>query len=188
MRLRSKRILEGMMVHRSGSSRLDKCADGLKNTLLGERHLYHFLKDLGFRESMPKLQSRIQERTVADGRPETFFQVSFSGFIDAANYAAFERNLEDVNRKGGRFAVADFTALNYINSTGISALIRLFGQFKERGGVFCLASVPKPVGLSMHLLGVTSLIPFLKDVEAARQHFLDVLEGRVAPVAAEVLG
>src|SRR3989442_15278877 len=114
---------------------------------------------------MPKLASRIQERPVVPGRAETFFQVALSGFVDAANYSAFERTLEEVFQNGGRFAVADFSALNYINSTGISAIIRVFGQYKERGGAFCLASVPKPVGLSMHLLGVTSLIPFLKDAE-----------------------
>src|SRR5438132_13721609 len=102
---------------------------------------------------MPKLSGRIAEQPVVEGRPETFFQVHFSGFIDAANYAAFERILEDVFGKGGRFAVADFTELNYINSTGISALIRFFGLYKERGGLFCLANVPKAVGLSMHLLG-----------------------------------
>jgi anti-sigma regulatory factor (Ser/Thr protein kinase) len=38
----------------------------------------------------------------------------------------------------------------------------------------------------MHLLGVTSLVPFLKDVEAAKKLFLDVLEGRV-PVDPEVV-
>jgi anti-anti-sigma factor len=129
---------------------------------------------------MPKLLSRIQDLPVADARAEAFSQVSFSGFIDAANYAAFEKSLDDLYNRGNRFAAADFSAVNYINSTGISALIRLYGQYKQRGGLFCLASVPKPVGLSMHLLGVTSLIPFLKDLEAARQHFVDILEGRAA--------
>ena len=128
---------------------------------------------------MPKLICRIQESPVAEGRPETFFLLAFTGFIDAANYAAFEKHLDDVYRKGGRFAAADLSNLHYINSTGISALIRYFGLYTDRGGAFCLASVPKAVGLSMHLLGVTSLIPFLKDVPAAREHFRAVLEGRV---------
>ncbi len=133
---------------------------------------------------MPKLSSRIQEKKIAEGRSETFFHIRFSGFIDAANYAAYERTLEDVYRKGGRFVLVDFSELNYINSTGISAVIRFFGLYKERDGIFCLASVPKSVGLSMHLLGVTSLIPFLKDVEAARQHFEGVVTGRI-PIKSE---
>ncbi|MGH9360372.1 MAG: ATP-binding protein, partial [Thermoanaerobaculia bacterium] len=107
--------------------------------------------------------------------------IALSGFIDAASYPAFEKTLEEVFARGGRFAVADFSGLSFINSTGISAVIRFFGQYGERGGLFCLAAVPRPVGLSMHLLGVTSLIPFLKDVEAARQHLLDFLEGRLPP-------
>src|SRR5437867_3992321 len=101
---------------------------------------------------MPKLSARIQESPVAPSRPESFFQVAFSGFVDAANYAAFERTLEDVFTRGGRFAVADLSGLHYINSTGISAVIRFFGQYRERGGLFCVAAVPRTVGLSMHLL------------------------------------
>jgi anti-anti-sigma factor len=131
---------------------------------------------------MPKLSSRLQEKRVTEGRPETYFQLTVAGFVDAANYASFEKSLEDVYGKGGRFAFADLSELHYINSTGISALIRFYGLYKERGGAFCLASVPKAVGLSMHLLGVTSLIPFLKDGEAAREHFLAILEGRSVPV------
>jgi len=128
---------------------------------------------------MPKLSSRVKEKKIADGQSETFFHVRFSGFVDAANYSAYERALEEVYRKGGRFVVVDFSELNYINSTGISAVIRFFGLYRERLGAFCLACVPKSVGLSMHLLGVTSLIPFLKDVEAARHHFEDVVNGKV---------
>ncbi len=128
---------------------------------------------------MPKLASRIHEQPVAQSKAESFYHMTLTGFIDAANYAVFEKALEDAHRRGGRFLVADFSGVHYINSTGISAVIRYYGLFKERGGVFCLSAVPRSVGLSMHLLGVTSLVPFQKDLEAARQLFEDILEGRV---------
>jgi len=130
---------------------------------------------------MPKLASRLHEQTVGQSKSESFYHLTLTGFIDAANYAVFEKALEDAYRKGSRFLVADFSSVHYINSTGISAVIRYYGLFKDRGGVFCLASVPRSVGLSMHLLGVTSLIPFQKDLEAARQLFEDVLDGRATP-------
>ena len=38
---------------------------------------------------MPKLSSRVVEKVVAEGRPETFFQLNFSGFVDAAKADAW---------------------------------------------------------------------------------------------------
>lgn len=70
--------------------------------------------------------------------------------------------------------------MHYINSTGISALIRYYELYRDRGGVLCLAGVAKSVGLSMHLLGVTSYLPFLADVETARDYVRRLLKGEEA--------
>ncbi len=108
-------------------------------------------------------------------------ELKFEGFIDAANYPKFEQALEKAYGSGSRFAIIDFRDVHYINSTGISAIVRYYELFKERGGVLCLANVTKPVGLSMHLLGVTSFVPFLRDVAAARAYIAGYAPG--APVA-----
>jgi anti-anti-sigma factor len=107
-------------------------------------------------------------------------ELKLEGFIDAANYRTFEKSLEKAYQEGHRFLILDFTAVHYINSTGISALIRYFESYKLREGAMCLANVAKSVGLSMHLLGVTSFLPFLKDLAAARAYIKDFLEGKVA--------
>jgi serine/threonine-protein kinase RsbW len=96
-------------------------------------------------------------------------ELALEGFIDASNFSRFERALQQVTQSGCRYLILDFTEVHYINSTGISSLIRYFEELRARGGMLCLANVARPVGLSMHLLGVTSLFPFLTDMDAARE-------------------
>jgi serine/threonine-protein kinase RsbW len=139
---------------------------------------------------MPKLSFKTRKHVLPNG-DETVVELLLSGFIDAANYMTFEKSLEEAFALGGRSLLIDFSRVNYINSTGISGLIRYCESCKGRGGILCLASVAKPVGLSMHLLGVTSLIPFTKDLIAGREHVADFHAGRTkvpADVAAEEAG
>lgn len=127
---------------------------------------------------MPKLLARAS-KWQDPSRSELYAtELSLDGFIDAANYRTFERSLEGAYQAGHRYLILDFTDVHYINSTGISALIRYFELLRARGGTLCLANVAKPVGLSMHLLGVTSFLPFLKDVPAARAHVKDLADGK----------
>lgn len=119
---------------------------------------------------MPKIVART---SFWEGAPDSLGkvpEVALDGFIDAANFRAFEKTLDAAYAAGGRFVILDFTRVHYINSTGISALVRHYELYRERGGTLCLANVAKPVGLSMHLLGVTSFLPFLKDLPAAREY------------------
>ena len=127
---------------------------------------------------MPKLHHKLHDEPASPADGEKLTVLSFSGFADAANYAHFEGALEEAYRRGSRFVAVDLATLHYINSTGISALIRYFAQLKDRDGFLCLTSVPRQVGLSMHLLGVTSLIPFLKDLPAARALAAEVIAGK----------
>ncbi|MBI4585733.1 MAG: ATP-binding protein [Planctomycetes bacterium] len=102
--------------------------------------------------------------------------ISTSGFIDSSSYRFFERALENGYNHKTRFAILDLSSAHYINSTGISAIIRHFSLYRERSGMLILTAVPKSVGLSMHLLGVTSLIPFHKDIEEARERITGFME------------
>jgi len=119
---------------------------------------------------MPKLLVRPQTHSTPSADGEPVVELVLDGFIDAASYAGFERGLETAYRGGGRFLVLNFHDVHYINSTGISVLIRYFELYRERRGALCLAGVAREVGLSMHLLGVTSFLPFLKDVPTALEH------------------
>jgi len=129
---------------------------------------------------MPKLTFEVRAHTILGDSSETITELALSGFIDAANYQTFEGALDEALATDRRCLLIDFTGVKYINSTGISGLIRYSEKLKEKSGILCLASVEKSVGLSMHLLGVTSLIPFAKDVEAGRAHVGEFIAGRAS--------
>jgi anti-anti-sigma factor len=133
---------------------------------------------------MPKLFHKLHQSALEGAVGHGLAELRFQGFIDAANFLAFEKALEQAAAGGASSLLVDFSEVHYINSTGISALIRAYETYRERGGILCLAGVAKPVGLSMHLLGVTSLIPFVKDLPAAREHVRDFLSGELAVEAA----
>ena len=123
---------------------------------------------------MPKLAVHVLSLPAARVGGASICVMGLDGFIDSGNCPIFERHLE-ISGREHRYVVLDFKEVRYINSAGIGALIRSFEQFRVAGGALCLANVSREVGLAMHLLGVTSLVPFQKDVAHA-QRYLEGLE------------
>ena len=125
---------------------------------------------------MSKLSISTEKRKSRGDDAVEYVYVRMEGFIDAPNYMTFETALDKLSRAGEKNLVLDFRRVQYINSTGISAIIRFHHAASERGGSFFLIQVPRNVGVTMHLLGVTSIVPFLKTLEEAE----DRLERREA--------
>ncbi len=123
---------------------------------------------------MSKLNVVTEERTTTGAVAKPYTLVRLEGFIDAPNYVNFETTLEKLVRANKINVVLDFGRVEYINSTGISSVIRFHGTLTEKGGTLILVQVSRNVGLTMHLLGVTTLVPFLKTLEEAES----VVEGQ----------
>ena len=124
---------------------------------------------------MPKLVVEVHSFPATRARADPVYVLAFDGFVDSANCRVFERQLE-ISEREHRYVILDFREVRYINSAGIAVLIRSYERLRAAGGVLCLANVSREVGLAMHLLGVTSLVSFQKDVAHARQYF-DTLQG-----------
>ncbi|MFN0060325.1 MAG: ATP-binding protein [Planctomycetota bacterium] len=124
---------------------------------------------------MSKLTITTEQRKVSGPSANQYSLVRLAGFVDAPNYMQFETSLEKLVRLGKPYMVLDFHDVEYINSTGISAVIRFHGQLAERGGALILVQVSRNVGLTMHLLGVTNLVPFLKTLKESE----DYIEGKL---------
>ena len=96
---------------------------------------------------MPKLSVTSTHSPLSSKSSSELTELFLDGFVDADNYSTFEKGLDEAFATGGQFLVLDFTRVHYINSTGISALIRFFELYRERKGVLCLANVAKSVRL-----------------------------------------
>lgn len=118
---------------------------------------------------MSELAIHTEERKTSSPAARPYSLVRLEGFIDAPNYQSFENALDKLVRAHHVHLVLDFRKVQYINSTGISAVIRFQNACAERGGQLILIQVSRNVGLTMHLLGITSLVPFLKDREEAER-------------------
>jgi anti-anti-sigma factor len=116
---------------------------------------------------MSELVVASEERRTPGPEARPYTLVKLEGFIDAANYLVFENALDKLVRAHHVHIVLDFRKVQYINSTGISAIIRFQSACAERGGQLILIQVSRNVGLTMHLLGITSLVAFLKDRDEA---------------------
>lgn len=116
---------------------------------------------------MAQLSCELESRRLPSRPDLTITELVVEGFIDASTTLAFERVLERAATQDARHLIVDFSKVQYINSSGISALLRTQEIYSRRGGILCLVGVPEQVGLSMHLLGVTRLIPFRSTINEA---------------------
>ncbi len=122
---------------------------------------------------MSNLNTTIEQRAISSDNPLTYSLVQLEGFIDAANYPIFEKALEKLIDSGRFHIVLDFKGVEYINSTGISGIIRFHHHCSGGGGGLVLTRVARNVGITMHLLGVTSVVAVAKDFDEAER----VLQG-----------
>lgn len=97
-----------------------------------------------------------------------------SGFINASTNRILEDALGGTLSKNIRFLVIDFLEVDYINSLGISTLLTHYQTVRAQNGDIALIRVHRDVGRTMHVLGLTSLVPFLKDEKAAADYFMQV--------------
>ncbi len=115
---------------------------------------------------MAKLAYRIR------GSVDKVVMVEMSGFINAATIGFFEEILNKLMAKGAKRIILDFYHVNYINSTGIGTLFNYYQSFQEKGVGFVIIRIPQEVGVTMHLLGLTDIVPCLKNKDDAIK-FLD---------------
>ncbi len=118
---------------------------------------------------MSSLSTTIEQRATPGDSPLSYTLVQLEGFIDAANYPIFEKAMEKLIDSGRFHIVLDFKGVEYINSTGISGIIRFHHQCATQGGVLVLSRVARNVGITMHLLGVTSVVAVAGKLEEAEK-------------------
>ncbi|MCI0340002.1 MAG: ATP-binding protein [Planctomycetales bacterium] len=105
------------------------------------------------------------------GSADDVLTVELSGFVNASTIPHFEEILGSLEKKGARRIVLDFYHVNYINSTGIGAILGAHESLGRSGGSLVVVRVPQEVGLTMHLLGLTKVVPFLKSKADALAYF-----------------
>ncbi len=69
--------------------------------------------------------------------------------------------------KDVRKLILDFDGISYINSSGIFAILNTHSALQAKGGECVVVNVIYPVGTTMHLLGLTKVVPILNNPQNA---------------------
>ena len=93
--------------------------------------------------------------------------ITLTGFLDAHNSAELAGALDDALKAKQLRVVLDLSALQYMGSAGIEAIISRLGRFREGQGDIRLAAPADKVVKVFDLLGLTSILSLHQDAAAA---------------------
>jgi anti-anti-sigma factor len=101
--------------------------------------------------------------------PAKAVDVRISGFLDAHTVVSFEKTMDELLDKGYNKMVVDLSALSYISSAGIGALMVLLQQLRRRQGDMVILQPSSKVFKILDLLGFTKIFQIHQDREEANR-------------------
>ena len=90
--------------------------------------------------------------------------VSVSGRIDSATAPEFDNALKGLLERGRKKIVLDLTALDYMSSAGLRAMLSALKAAKNGGGSLVLVNVNERVRDTLTLVGFQSLFLQFNDI------------------------
>lgn len=109
--------------------------------------------------------------------PETFSPtiqpliIKLLGSLNASNTQDFYELISQRLENGQKYFILDLQNLHYINSTGISAILKLHFQIQENQGQLCLIHSPTNVQQLLNTMGVHSILQLAENIEQAKKLF-----------------
>ncbi|MEY2243502.1 STAS domain-containing protein [Streptomyces sp. BF23-18] len=96
--------------------------------------------------------------------------VTVAGELDVETAPELHNRLADQIRGGRRHLLLDLSAVPFMDSSGINALLKARDAAGHAGGGVCLVSPAPVVQRILDLTGVSLAIPSVSDVDAALLH------------------
>jgi len=93
--------------------------------------------------------------------------VAPQGEIDISNLSILCQALADVLQRRPRGLVVDLSGVTYIDSGGVSSLLRAGQRFSRQGGQLALADGSRFVRRLLHMTGIDRIFPYYETLPAA---------------------
>lgn len=103
------------------------------------------------------MQSHFRVEVLNEGRASV---ISVSGELDLASSAALEEELTRVTQSDAEQVVLDLRELEFMDSTGLSTLVKAHQRAEEAGKQFGLVRGPQQVQRLLSLTGVEERLRF----------------------------
>ena len=94
-----------------------------------------------------------------------------SGRLDAATAAEFKNGLKTAAAEFATFVVVDLSALTFIDSSGLSALVSGLKALREKDGGLALTGIGEQVRVAMELTRLDRIFPVYADRASALDSF-----------------
>lgn len=114
---------------------------------------------------MGAMEIEIEDCPLAGGREACLVRVG--GSVDSATVGELDDALAGLLEGEQRLAIIDLSGTSYVNSRGMSILIKYNDALKAGGGSFILAAVPKPIESTFDAMGLLRTFSVEPDVESA---------------------
>jgi anti-anti-sigma factor len=128
---------------------------------MGEQHTEH--------SSVDAQGIRPPDAYVIDQRmsPGGILVLTLDGEFDLAAVPALHEQLEAAREQAERGVVLDFSAVRFVDSSGLRELLRSRNAFRDAGKGFALAAPQPPVIRLLELTGATKALVTVPTVERA---------------------
>lgn len=105
------------------------------------------------------------------------------GYIDAYTVLEFEGAVEEVTKAGGKYLIFDLSAVNYVSSAGLGAMMAIARKLAQRGGDMVLLRPMPKVQVILEGLGFTKIfkIADTQDEALAKLQLGDSIEAEGSP-------
>jgi anti-sigma B factor antagonist len=108
------------------------------------------------------VQSHLRVETRGEGRAAV---ITVSGELDLASSAILEEELARVSDSGATHVIIDLRELDFMDSTGLSTLVKAHQRADEAGRAFSLVRGPQQVQRLLSLTGVEERMTFANTPE-----------------------
>jgi anti-sigma B factor antagonist len=93
--------------------------------------------------------------------------VTVNGRVDSSNAPQLDQKLKDLRGEGHENLVLDLSAVDYMSSAGLRAIVSALRDCKKHGGDLCLVNPSTRVAEVLELAGLTSLFRVYDDTTSA---------------------
>ena len=96
--------------------------------------------------------------TITEEKNGKVVVLGLNGMIHSEGSRALFEKIAEVIERGERYLLLDFTEVNYINSSGLSALLQATKKLGGAGGKLVLAGVNDPIKRIFEISGLTPIL------------------------------
>jgi anti-sigma B factor antagonist len=90
------------------------------------------------------------------------------GDLDAGSAGEIQTTFLNVLEKGGSSLLLDLERVNYLDSSGLAALVKLYKEIRTRGGTLALCAVQRDALKIFQLTRLDKIFTIFPDADAAR--------------------